>query len=166
MAECGNCTKCCELLFIPEIDKKEYEVCEYCTVGKGCNIYGEHPKACKDFYCCYAQMEKVDVGLRPDNCQMIFERLDNSDIFIGMQDIKFKPTKAAVKQIEEFKRQGFSIVVFPDKDKKIIIPKEGMTEQEVLEEFEKKVREFQKKKERIWMGMCMLRLEWMISSVS
>ena len=137
--KCGECTKCCELPDIPEIGKKAYEVCKHCTVGdsKGCNIYEERPDACRDFYCCYAQMEKVHVSLRPDNCKMLFEKV-NDNIFFGMQDIDYEMTLTAKRQIQQFVKQGFSVVVNVNRVNKIVLA-EGHTRGKVIKEFNERI---------------------------
>jgi len=136
---CGTCTKCCELPVIPEIGKEAYKVCKHCTVDcdKGCNIYEERPEACRDFYCCYAQMEKVDIALRPDNCKMMFEKV-NDNIFFGMQDSNYKMTSVAAGQIQQFVKQGFSVVFNINGNNEILLA-EGETRENVIKEFNTRI---------------------------
>ena len=108
--ECGSCTLCCELLPIKKLDKKIGEVCKFCTINKGCNIYKERPDECSNFRCAYHQMDKVSEDLRPDNSKIIFEKI--SDIlFFGTVHPDFGITEIAKKQIDNFLVQGFSVLV-------------------------------------------------------
>ena len=62
--ECGECTVCCILSVVSELNKKAGEQCINC-VNNGCKIYGKHPQVCKDFECAYFQGGS-DIELRPD----------------------------------------------------------------------------------------------------
>ena len=45
---CGDCNMCCKLPEIPSIKKQSFDWCNKCDVGKGCKIYNDRPKKCKD----------------------------------------------------------------------------------------------------------------------
>lgn len=49
--ECGDCTLCCTLLGIHQLDKAPFQHCFHCEVGKECRIYTRRPEECKDFDC-------------------------------------------------------------------------------------------------------------------
>src|SRR5262249_12559475 len=40
--------------------------CQFCTLGKGCNIYSDRPRECKNFHCLWLRSEAMDDDLRPD----------------------------------------------------------------------------------------------------
>ena len=73
--ECGGCTLCCKLLNIDWMNSPAGEYCKECEKGVGCKIFDHVPKKCLEFKCAYNQMEKVSIDLRPDNCDVIFERI-------------------------------------------------------------------------------------------
>jgi hypothetical protein len=132
--KCKGCTSCCELNTISEINKEKYKMCKHCN-GSGCSIYDNRPISCKKYYCSYAQVDNANIELRPDNCKMIFERAtDDGDIFLAVQDIKFEITDVARKQIFQFNKQGFSVILHL-KDERIVFPKEGITGKEVMQKF-------------------------------
>jgi hypothetical protein len=48
---CGNCTLCCKVNGVPELEKPVGEWCKHCEVGKGCKIYADRPEVCAKWYC-------------------------------------------------------------------------------------------------------------------
>jgi len=109
--DCGTCTACCRDLELHEIPSKIGEPCSKCEEGVGCTIYETRPKECKEFLCVWAQMEKVGEDLRPDKCGVIFSRT-SKDVMSGRVDQRRKMTQLAAKQIESFKKEGFSVVLY------------------------------------------------------
>jgi hypothetical protein len=103
---CGDCTLCCDLFPIEELDKAANEKCKFCD--KGCTIHGDHPKACKEFECMYVQMENIPVELRPDKCHVIFEKMSD-DRILGTLDARYDLTDIANRQISSFLKQGFEV---------------------------------------------------------
>lgn len=58
--DCGDCNLCCKLPHIPKtyfkdttFEKKGFEWCKHCKIGKGCKVYEDRPKTCKTFECFY-----------------------------------------------------------------------------------------------------------------
>lgn len=115
--DCSGCTLCCKLIKIDWMNSPAGEYCKECDQGVGCKIYDHIPKKCLKFRCAYNQMEKVSIDLRPDNCDIIFERL-SEDIFIGTVDPDIRKLKDIVKgQINAFNLQGFSVILLNQKIK-------------------------------------------------
>ena len=69
--ECGDCTMCCKLIGVKEIDKKPNSWCEHCEVGKGCSIYADAPPSCHDFRCLWLDNEEMTDNLRPDKTKVV-----------------------------------------------------------------------------------------------
>jgi hypothetical protein len=73
---CGGCTACCRTHRIPELEKPEGDWCIYCKIGRGCRIYDERPKTCRDFRCAWLtglenEEERPDkTGIVPDYKQV------------------------------------------------------------------------------------------------
>jgi len=134
--ECGECTLCCDLLPIKELNKPANILCEYCELKKGCKIQETKPLECRNFDCAYYQMEKVHIDLRPDNCKVIFEKVSDR-VFFGTQDPRFEVTDIAKNQIAAFGNQGISVILVSSKEKKpAIILAPGHTVQQVMKEFQ------------------------------
>lgn len=116
---CGECTVCCTLSVVEELDKGPGETCKYCVLQKGCSIYEKRPQVCKDFECAYLQAGK-DIEMRPDKCGVMFFK--NSDrIFTGVLVPGVEVSNKAKGQIESFNKQGISVIVFKLGESKPII---------------------------------------------
>lgn len=106
---CGECTACCTLSVVKELNKKAWETCGHCILKKGCGIYGKHPQECRDFECAYLQGGNT-VELRPDKCGIMFFKI-NEKIFSGVLVPDVPVTDMAKGQIESFNKQGYSVVL-------------------------------------------------------
>jgi hypothetical protein len=135
--ECGGCTFCCKVLYIPSLEKKAGQDCKHCNFSVGCKIHGEHPTECKEFKCAYNQASIVSLELRPDMCGIMFERFDN--IMLGTMDTKDNEAykkDIVQRQLQNFLNEGFSIVVYSANiEKPIIIPAKNKTSKEVWSDF-------------------------------
>lgn len=115
MNKCGTCTLCCYLFEIPELNKKRCSECIYCNENTGCSIYNDRPTCCLGFNCSYLQAG-LHPALRPDNCGIIFEKI-NDWLFYGTRDTRKDLSDIAKGQIQSFNKQGFSVVIREDKNK-------------------------------------------------
>ena len=130
---CGECTVCCTLSVVEELDKKAGETCKHC-ISNSCGIYGQHPEVCKDFECAYLESKITNVELRPDNCNVMFFKKSDR-IFTGAV-VPDKPiTDIAIKQIESFKQQGYSVVMLKLFKKPHIEVAEGHNKEEIWKEY-------------------------------
>lgn len=74
---CGNCTACCRVFNIAELNKPAGKWCTHCAIGQGCRIYPERPATCQTFECLWLQSQRrpgavLGPELRPDNCKVVF----------------------------------------------------------------------------------------------
>jgi hypothetical protein len=106
--ECGECTLCCTLLPIKELNKPMNTPCVHCD--KGCTIHATKPMSCSEFYCAYRQNDKAHISMRPDKCGVIFEKLSDS-IMLGTCKPGYKLTKQMYGQIQFSTKEGFTIVM-------------------------------------------------------
>jgi hypothetical protein len=118
MAECGECTLCCDLFEIKWLNKPINTKCIYCD--KGCKIYDSKPKECTDFNCMYIQVENISEDLRPDKCKVIFEKKSDTQI-LGTLDARYELTDMAKRQIVSFLEQGFEVKLVASDFRKPII---------------------------------------------
>lgn len=130
--KCDGCTECCKLLDVPWMNSPAGELCKECDEGKGCRIYDTAPKKCLEFSCCYNQMKKVSMDLRPDKCEVVFEKITD-DVFIGTLNPDQKKIQDVVKgQIDFFLQEGFSVALFNPKLKTpLIYPAQDYTAEQV-----------------------------------
>jgi len=130
--ECGDCTACCTLSVVEELNKKAGQECIFC-VNKGCQIYGEHPKVCKDFECAYLQGGS-NIELRPDKSGVMFVK-KNERIFSGILVPGVPVSDLAKGQIASFKKQGYSVVMLKLGEKPHIELAKGHKQGEIYKEY-------------------------------
>lgn len=133
MGECGECTVCCTLSYVKELDKKPWDTCGHCILKKGCSIYTKRPNECKEFECAYYQ-GGTNIELRPDKCGIMFVK-KNDRIFTGIVVPDTSITDMAKKQIVSFNKQGYSVVLLTKNEKPVLVVAPGHNEQEIKEEY-------------------------------
>jgi len=134
MNQCGDCRACCILLPVSAINKPTNTRCKHiCDVG--CSIYADRPTTCAEFECGYLQADNVPESLRPDKCGIIFIKRTER-IFSGALMPGIKTTDTAKAQIEDFRRQGFSVVLLSLSEKKpLMMLAAGHLADEVMTEY-------------------------------
>jgi len=138
--ECGECTVCCTLSVVKELNKEAGETCKHCISNKGCGIYGEHPQECKDFECAYIESGVKNIDLRPDKCDVMFFRKTDR-IFVGAVVPNKTVSDTARGQIEAFKRQGFSVVMLKLFQRPHIETAESHDREDIWKEYINSLRE-------------------------
>lgn len=74
---CGDCSLCCRLMGIAELNKPVNQWCPHCAVldkpsRAGCKIYESRPPSCAGFQCMWLMEENIPDSLRPDKCGVLF----------------------------------------------------------------------------------------------
>ena len=65
-ASCGDCTACCTVLPITELNKPGCVTCEQLDEKRpGCSIYASRPKVCKEFECFWLIDQKDSRSVLP-----------------------------------------------------------------------------------------------------
>ena len=69
---CGGCTVCCTVVGVNDLGKPFYARCEH-QIERGCGIYLDRPRGCRDFVCAWAAGLIGDAeSWRPDRCDLLF----------------------------------------------------------------------------------------------
>jgi hypothetical protein len=68
---CDECTECCSVFGVEEIDKEPWVPCDHLSSAGGCSIYETRPTHCRGFYCLW-QTGMGGAGDRPDKLGVIF----------------------------------------------------------------------------------------------
>ena len=66
---CGDCSACCSIMPIGELNKGSHQRCQFLTDNKlGCSIYAKRPRSCREWACIWAYLpHDTPHGLkRPD----------------------------------------------------------------------------------------------------
>lgn len=81
---CGNCSMCCKLLHVIELNKPANKWCEHCRPGHGgCSIYDTRPHICRSFACGWLMSETVGPEWYPLLSHMIL----SLGVFSGVQTV-------------------------------------------------------------------------------
>ena len=68
---CGDCSLCCKLLPIQELQKDANVWCRHIAKGAGCSIHAERPDVCRQFQCIWTYAAPLDESWRPDRCNFV-----------------------------------------------------------------------------------------------
>jgi hypothetical protein len=129
---CNECTLCCKVLSIKELDKPQGQWCTHCAVGRGCKIYDERPAECGNFYCGYLTWPMTDEHWFPARCKMVIvSELDGNRVAIHVDPSRptawqQRPYYEEIKQWARFAAPQMrqvvvcignrAIVILPDED--------------------------------------------------
>lgn len=135
---------CCLLLPIAEVHSKPNELCIHCKLKKGCKIYDRRPQACKNFNCSWLLDETIPENLRPDKCNVIFEKItDNIELaLVSFKELDAWKRIEVVEHMRELKKKGISTIISSyTKEPKRFMLADGKTEKEVWNEAMKYIKE-------------------------
>ena len=79
----------------------------------------------------WSQMETVSDELRPDKCGIIFDRISD-DVIAARIEADRKLNGLLTAQVDYFNNEGFSVVIFRGREKKIFL-NDRHTETDVIE---------------------------------
>ncbi len=71
--QCGDCSLCCKVLGIPELDKPKDSWCPNFAPGIGCRIYGDRPPSCRNFNCRWLTDPTIGPEWKPSVCKMVID---------------------------------------------------------------------------------------------
>ncbi|HEX2591606.1 MAG TPA: hypothetical protein VHL34_08930 [Rhizomicrobium sp.] len=76
---CGDCTLCCKVLRVADLDKPAGTWCEHCDTGKGCRIYADRPGSCRSFMCSYLQDNRLGEEWRPRDSKIVLQHIEGDN---------------------------------------------------------------------------------------
>lgn len=84
--DCGNCTYCCTVMKVKELNKGAHTPCVHCHEGTGCTIYDERPESCRVYECLWFRSQRFDkplpADIRPDRCNVVIGTVNNGNEII------------------------------------------------------------------------------------
>jgi hypothetical protein len=126
--ECGSCSLCCKLLYVPELNKPACVWCEHARPGKGCGVYETRWDVCRDFKCSWLREDNYPDSWRPDRSGFIIREMDGNTVRIDVEPAKAdswrrQPFYAQIKQwaAQALASRG-SVVVTVDQHTTIVFP--------------------------------------------
>ena len=71
--QCGDCSLCCKVLGIPELEKPKDSWCPNFEAGIGCRIYAQRPPSCRSFVCRWLTDPMMGPEWKPSVCKMVVD---------------------------------------------------------------------------------------------
>ncbi len=71
--QCGDCSLCCKVLGIPELDKPKDSWGPNFVAGAGCRIYADRPPSCRNFSCRWLTDPTMGPEWKPNVCKMVVD---------------------------------------------------------------------------------------------
>jgi hypothetical protein len=69
---CGDCSMCCKIMRVDELDKPQGVWCRHCAPGKGgCTIHETRPFVCRDYRCGWLISSDIGPEWQPSICKMV-----------------------------------------------------------------------------------------------
>ena len=68
---CGDCSLCCKLMNVPELNKPRNVWCQHLVIGKGCGIHEARPDVCRGFYCRWTEDPALGPEWKPNKSKMV-----------------------------------------------------------------------------------------------
>ena len=128
--QCGDCSLCCKVLGIPELDKPKDSWCPNFVAGAGCRIYADRPPSCHNFVCRWLSDPSMGPEWKPSVCKMVID--SRPSLFVAHVDPAVSRPWCAEPYISALKRlsaQGLTkgvivmvierrrtIVILPDRE--------------------------------------------------
>jgi hypothetical protein len=68
---CGDCSMCCKVMYVPELDKPDGVWCRHAKPGAGCGIYETRPQVCRGFMCLWVLEPRMSEALKPTRSKVV-----------------------------------------------------------------------------------------------
>jgi len=68
---CADCSLCCKIMAIEELDKPAHSWCRHCKPKQGCQIHQTRPSECRTFNCLWLADEHLGQHWRPDRSKLV-----------------------------------------------------------------------------------------------
>ena len=75
--QCGECSLCCKVLRIPELEKPKDHWCPNFLAGTGCGIYADRPPSCQAFHCAWLTQPSLGPEWKPSVSKMVLANKPN-----------------------------------------------------------------------------------------
>ena len=76
--DCTDCTLCCTILGIQELNKPPGVECPHVKTHVGCTIYERRPRVCAAFYCGFLHQPDLAAHWRPKRSRMVLRFEDEA----------------------------------------------------------------------------------------
>ncbi len=130
--ECGDCTLCCKLLQVSELEKPQGRLCVHVDGSKGCAIYSERPQSCRSFHCLWLMDPHLDEAWKPNNCKMVLVAESDRHVVVQVDDgasqsWRREPYFSALRKMSaKAVEAGGMVTVMENGEATVILPERGV----------------------------------------
>lgn len=82
---CGECSLCCKILAIPEVDSPAGTYCRHAKKGCGCQIYQTRPEPCRVFECLWLK-GLVPLAFKPNAIHAVMTTTVDGNNYVIHED--------------------------------------------------------------------------------
>ncbi len=114
---CGECSLCCKLLGISELDKPAGKWCPHCRPGsQRCLVYEARPRTCRTYACGWLVNPKFDDAWYPARCKIVVSMNVDRDphvmqiyVDLGRRDAwDREPYRSGIRELAANGRNGMN----------------------------------------------------------
>lgn len=124
---CGECSKCCRILAISELDKPANKACPHVRAGAcACSIYKDRPESCAGYKCGWlasqSKSEPMPPDLRPDRSHMIIDPI-NGNLVIRVdahRDITPEEDPRVIPYINAYLEKGREVLITKGNSRRLL----------------------------------------------
>jgi hypothetical protein len=69
--QCGDCSLCCKIMAIPELNKPKDAWCDHLIKKRGCGIYETRPQSCRAFRCVWLLDPRLPSEWKPNKSKFV-----------------------------------------------------------------------------------------------
>ncbi len=129
--ECGDCTLCCKIMSVPELNKPKDTWCSHVVKKGGCGIYETRPHACREFRCLWLKDAGIPADWKPNKAKFLMVDESPTELVVHVEANfpgawRKEPCLTALRtmaqQAQSLKRlvvimeRGESTVLLPDRE--------------------------------------------------
>jgi len=130
--QCGECSLCCKLLDIYELEKPRDQWCQHVVKRQGCAIYGTRPPSCQNFRCLWLMDPRLGDLWKPNKCKMVMVAETPLHVVIYVDKGAHQPwmQEPYFSALREMSARGYAaggmITVLENKETIVILPDQGV----------------------------------------
>ena len=129
--QCGDCSLCCKLLAIKELNKPVNEWCTHCN-HTSCMIYDTRPESCREFECLWMQAPVLlPESLKPSRSKVVLSSTEDGEAIVAHVDQTYPrahmegPMKAFLRKIAE---KGTLVIAVIGEDRQFLYSGKNLPE--------------------------------------
>jgi hypothetical protein len=79
---CGDCSLCCKIMAITELNKPKHSWCDHVVKKRGCGIYQTRPHACRAFKCLWLLDPRLPPEWKPNKSKFVMVDESRTELIV------------------------------------------------------------------------------------